>query len=356
MNNLESVSYADPNVENSTLISIIIPFKRISLHLKECLHAISLLSYTNFEVILLPDEKFERDEVSIGDLRNIINVIPTGAVLPGEKRNIGIAHSKGSIIAFIDDDACPDRDWLRNALLCFDNPSVAGVGGPNLTHPSDGTRQMAGGIILQSWIGGGGLTYRYRARDLREDDDLPTVNLLIRKDVLDAVGGFDVKYWPGEDTYLCLQITKTLGKKLVYSPDVLVYHHRRPLFIPHLRQIWNYGRHRGHFAKILPQNSRRPLYFAPSLMVVLLAASPLLFVVPSSLSKLYVLGIFIYLVCVIFESLRTKKVELSLMILLGIPLTHITYGIAFIKGLLSPNIHTKIIDTPIVTDHKSRSA
>ena len=44
-------------------------------------------------------------------------------------RNTGIAQAKGSIIAFVDDDARPEPDWIEQLLAAYDDPAVMAVGG-----------------------------------------------------------------------------------------------------------------------------------------------------------------------------------------------------------------------------------
>ena len=44
-------------------------------------------------------------------------------------RNTGIAQAKGSIIAFVDDDATPEPDWIEQLLAAYDDEHVMAVGG-----------------------------------------------------------------------------------------------------------------------------------------------------------------------------------------------------------------------------------
>jgi cellulose synthase/poly-beta-1,6-N-acetylglucosamine synthase-like glycosyltransferase len=44
----------------------------------------------------------------------------------------------GEIVAYLDDDARPDPHWLTYLAATFLSTEHAGVGGPNITHPSDG--------------------------------------------------------------------------------------------------------------------------------------------------------------------------------------------------------------------------
>lgn len=103
------------------LVSIIIPCKNVDAYVKECIAHCKKLDYDNYEMILLPDKPTS----GIEDVK----IVPTGSVTPGKKRNTGIRHAKGEICAFIDSDAYPREDWLRNAVGYFSNPEIAAVGG-----------------------------------------------------------------------------------------------------------------------------------------------------------------------------------------------------------------------------------
>ena len=109
--------------------------------------------------------------------------------------------------------------------------------GPGVTPPNDSVFQKAGGWVSASFLGGGpAASHRFFPRKKREVDDYPSMNFVVRKSDFRAVDGFNSRFWPGEDTKLCLDLTKKLGKKIIYDPEVLVYHHRRSLFVPHLKQ------------------------------------------------------------------------------------------------------------------------
>ncbi len=310
--------------------SIVIPLKEPGEDLYESLKHCINLDYPNFEIIVLPD-----NAVGLPITANNIRVIPTGPVPPSKKRDLAIFQAYGDVIAFIDDDAYPRRDWLNNASHYFEDENVAGVGGPAVTPSGDTVWQRASGHILSSWIGSGPHSYRYTPRRMREIDDYPTCNLLIRKSVLEKVGGFDTKYWPGEDTKLCLEITKKLGMKLLYVPDVLVYHHRRPVFQPHLKQIWNYSVHRGFFAKKFPETSLRLSYFLPSILVAGFIIGPLIILIIPQLFNLLILIVATYLGINLISALKTKDLKAIILIFLGVILTHVCYGFGFPRGLLA---------------------
>jgi glycosyltransferase involved in cell wall biosynthesis/SAM-dependent methyltransferase len=47
-----------------------------------------------------------------------------------QSRNIGIGLATGEIVAFIDDDAYPDPEWLNRLDEAYDDPETVGAGGP----------------------------------------------------------------------------------------------------------------------------------------------------------------------------------------------------------------------------------
>jgi len=310
-------------------ISIIVPCKVLNNYTAECIAHCKALDYDNVEIIVLPD----------GGAPAVpeVKIIPTGEVPPGKKRNIGVANSAGEFCAFIDSDAYPRKDWLRNAVKYFDDPSIAGVGGPGLTPPEDSTLQEVSGAILSSFMVGQELSARYKAREARESNDIHSCNFIVRKLVFEAIEGWDEHFWPGEDTLLCLAI-KRIGRRMIIAPDVVVYHHRRPLLVPHLRQIWNFGLHRGFFVKEFPETSRKPIYFFPSLLLLGLVGGAVAAPFGGVVGQVFFsfLGLYIFLALVAaFLARNLKQVPL---VWIGILLTHLTYGAGFIRGLVAKEL------------------
>ena len=213
------------------------------------------------------------------------------------------------------------------------------MGGPAVTPETDTVLQKASGAVFASFLTSAGYIYRYVPRSYREVDDYPTVNLLVRKKVFERLGGFDTDYWPGEDTKLCLDITEKLGMKIIYDPEVLVYHHRRPLFRPHLRQVARYAFQRGCFVKRFPATSMRPGYFVPSIFLIALLsglfasfASRTIFFAYGSMLSLYIA---VLTVASVAAAVNARDPLVGVMTMPGIFATHITYGFHFLKGLFS---------------------
>jgi glycosyltransferase involved in cell wall biosynthesis len=299
----------------------------------------------DFEILVILD--FESENL-VQDSK--IKYIFSGIKSPGEKRKLGIENSLGNYIAFLDDDAFHDIDWLKNAKELFDvNQDYIGVCGPSITPPESDFLEKIGGYIFESPLTSGPTRFRHVPSKHRFVDDYPTVNLILRKEVLITVGGFDDNYWPGEDTKLCHDITINYGKKIYYSPLLIVYHKRRSIYHPHLIQISRYATHRGYFAKKFPKTSFKLSYFIPSIFMLYLLLSPLMLFFVPKIINLYLLPFYLYIFLVGMDMVRVYSRSSSfaacLLTATGILISNLSYGVFFIKGLLSkPELILREVD------------
>lgn len=326
-------------------VSIIIPVRAVNDYLRESIPQILQLDWSDYEIIIITDildKKHQWPKTKI---------LASGPVGPAAKRDLGAKAATGEILAFLDDDAYPRSDWLKESIHCFlENPKVAAVGGPAITPQDDGLLQKVSGAVFESYLGGGNLRNRYLCiGDHCLCEDWPTVNLLVRKKVFFEVGGFDTHYWPGEDTKLCLDIVNA-GYIMKYDPEAVVFHHRRSDLLKHLKQTGNYALHRGHFAKKFPRTSLKIFYFVPTLFDVYLLSLLLIslftwqrqilwpnwitFALWSPLI-IYVIGLMIDAIIV---SWRWKHLLVGLIALPLVASTHIWYGIRFVYGLILPKL------------------
>ncbi|MBN1419201.1 MAG: glycosyltransferase [Planctomycetes bacterium] len=321
-------------------VSIIIPVAEPNRFLRESVEMIGRLtaeepggvrrdlrSRALCEVIVLPDR--EPAEPLAG-----ARIIPTGPVGPADKRDHGAGEARGEFLAFLDDDAYPSEDWLARALPHFRDPDVAAVGGPGLTPPDDGPAAQASGAVLASRLASGAYAYRNRRGSRRDVDDYPSFNLIVRRSDFEASGGFRSHYYPGEDTKLCLALTHRLGKRIVYEPDAYVYHHRRPLFRAHCRQVLRYAIHRGKFVREYPETSRRPAYFVPSAFLIGLIAGPAACALAPALWPIYGGACALYgAACIGTAARHAGRPRVALLTAAGLVATHVVYGAGFLWGL-----------------------
>lgn len=288
------------------------------------------LDYPDYEILIVSDKKINK--IKLPKTRFIsTNKKLTG---PGEKRDFALKFAKGEIIAFIDDDAYPDRYWLIEAVKHFQDPLVGAVCGPGVTPQEDSYFQKLGGLTLSSEFCSGSTRIRFVPGVKSFVQDHPTYNFMVRKSLFKEIGGFKTTLWCGEDTKLCLSIINA-NKKILYEPNSIVYHHRRSLFIPHLKQIGNIGLHRGYFAKKYPKTSREIIYFLPSLFMIFVILSIILAVIfPQFIIPIIAIFGLMFYTYFMTTVTRTDPIG-ALIVSLAIPLTHIAYGAFFIKGLFT---------------------
>ena len=299
------------------------------------------LEFKDYEILVLPDLSFDKDSLFFA---SNVKIIPTGDITPPYKRDVGAEAARGEILAFLDDDAYPVKGWLTEAIKIFNEDKEIGcVCGPAITPLNDSILQKASGLVYSSHLISGNQIFRYLPKKRKDVFDFPSCNFLIRKDLFEQLGGFDKPFWPGEDTFLCLKAHNS-GKKMVYDPKVLVFHHRRTLFKKHLIQIRNYAFHRGYFAKKYPKTSLCFEYFIPSIFVISFMIGGVVSLFSSFIKTIYLFVLAVYAVCIIVNSFRIafsgkesypNKIKLALLTISGIIFTHFVYGIYFVKGLLA---------------------
>lgn len=332
-------------------VSVVIACPGDSAMLRECLAAVARQTRAPAETIILPD-------APIRDAPPGVRVIPTGKTRPAEKRNIGIREAKGDVVAFIDDDAYPEPSWIANAVKYFGDDSIGAVGGPGATPPGDGFLARAGGRVYDCILVSGNYRYRYRPGGVRRDvDDYPSCNLFVRTELLRRIGGYRTDFWPGEDTLLCKDIVDS-GSRIVYDPWVVVHHHRRALFGPHLRQLGRYAFHRGYFCRKYPSNSLRISYFIPSLFVAYLLAwlpASSISTVPHSaawfLQAAFLLLLPLYAALVLLATFSLNP-AMWLLTAAGVVASHVVYGVKFAMGLCADKAPCEYIGK----DHPARGA
>ncbi len=321
------------------LVSIIVPVRKINQYIREeIIPALNQQTYQNFELIIIPDK---RNKTKIKGLPDWVKIIPSfPETRPVPKRELGIKHARGEILAFIDDDAYPAQDWLEQAVKLLQDEGTAAVCGPGITPPSNNWKQKTSGWVWSTYLGAGGAgVYRCQPMAQRQVDDFPTFNLLVKKKYYHQAGGFEKDFWPGEDTKLCHDLVYVLNKKIIYDPKIKVFHHRREIFRRHLQQIARYGRQRGNFVNKLPKNNAKLKYFIPLFFILGLTTGPILVLIFNPLIYVYIFFVLVYfiwmMVSIMTVFIKTKDFKIALALGPAIFLTHLVYAVMFLKGLLS---------------------
>ncbi len=200
--------------------------------LDQCLKGLQGLDYPDYEVIVVDDGSTDSTaDIARGYGFRLISVDNGGL---SRARNIGWKAATGEIVAYIDDDAYPDPHWLTYLAATFMKTTHAGVGGPNLAPPDEGT-------VARCVASSPGGPVHVLISDT-EAEHIPGCNMAFRREALEALGGFDARFTiAGDDVDLCWRLQQR-GQTLGYSPAALVWHRRRNSVRAYWRQQKNYGR------------------------------------------------------------------------------------------------------------------
>ena len=101
-------------------------------------------------------------------------------------RNSGTAVAQGEIVAFLDDDASADENWIANLVECYSNPHVVGVGGKIDPHWMDSCPAWFPSEF--NWVVG--CTYRGMPMQAARVRNVIGANMSIRRSIVTAIGGF----------------------------------------------------------------------------------------------------------------------------------------------------------------------
>jgi glycosyltransferase involved in cell wall biosynthesis len=144
-------------------------------------------SLPSVEIILVIDHNSALFERATACMTNVTVVANEQAKGLSGARNTGAARARGEIIAFLDDDAVADEDWLKFLVEPYENPRIAGVGG--LTLPRWQTARPAWLPEEFYWVIG--CNYTGMAPSGAPVRNLIGANMSFRRDMLRLVdGGF----------------------------------------------------------------------------------------------------------------------------------------------------------------------
>ncbi|MFA9288563.1 MAG: glycosyltransferase family 2 protein [Weeksellaceae bacterium] len=321
----------------SYFFTIVIPVREINEYLlHETLPSLTNLNYKDFETIIVPDTVSAYDE-ELTNTYSWLRIIPAEGP-PGIKRDIGASYAKGEILSFVDDDVILPPDWLTNAANIFAkyNPKI--LCGPGILPPFASTLEHIFDTALSSPVGSGGYTYRFTKQSSRMVEDFPAMNLMIQKSIFDEVGGFQTPVWPGEDSKLLHRLYLLTKERSLYHPDVWIYHHRKATIKGYIAQHIRYGTMRGTFAFENDENSQRLIYYLPAAFVMYLSVLLLVNLFSQPILWLYI-PLWLYCIMLNLAYLHLIWIKRPFIAALGaivvIPLTHILYGVFFIKSYLT---------------------
>lgn len=219
-------------------VSVVVCSMNGSRTIDDCFSGLERIDYPDFEVIVVDDGSTDDTGKKAGafaaasDLR--VTVHRTANRGLSAARNLGLASATGEIVAYLDDDARPDPDWLTHLAAAFTSTAHAGIGGPNVTPHEDGR-------VAACVANAPGGPIHVMVTDL-EAEHIPGCNMAFRREALLGIGGFDPRFRAaGDDVDVCWRL-QDAGHTLGFAPAAMVWHHRRGSVRAYWRQQVGYGK------------------------------------------------------------------------------------------------------------------
>ncbi len=202
-------------------VSVIVPVYNDPAGLRRTLEALVDQTYGSYEVVVADNGSTDATPTTARSYRDshpdLLTVVTESEIQSSyAARNAGIraADSESEILAFLDADTTVDDDWLEGAVAAME-----GEGCDYMGCRVEIPRKADEGIIARYNRLTGFPVERY----VREVGFAPTTCLLVRREVLESVGGFDQRLVSGGDLEFGRRVRRA-GWELHYEPSVTVFH------------------------------------------------------------------------------------------------------------------------------------
>ena len=199
-------------------ISIIIPsynsFETICYTLE---HIFSLSDFERVKEVIVvdsSDDKHSKEYLESYQGKGYKLITSGIRVMPAIQRNIGAKQATGDVLAFIDSDAYPDKNWISTILEATERGVLIGGGSYKLPDFQLNNKIAIAQYYLQ-------FNEYLPVGVSNERSFFPSCNLFCNKQLFVSAGGFP-EVRASEDTLFCLNAGKYA--RLEFQPQAMVYH------------------------------------------------------------------------------------------------------------------------------------
>jgi glycosyltransferase involved in cell wall biosynthesis len=208
-------------------ISVLLPCRNVAAFLHSCITSLETQTLRDFEVIAVNDSSIDETPhiLSIWEQQDPrVRVIATDSTGLVNALNVGLQEARTEFIARMDADDIARPQRFEKQLRAFHNdPELVACG----THVHYFPREIvrAGALRYEAWLNSL-IEPQHIERDIFIECPLAHPTLMVRTEVLRAVGGYRDRGWP-EDYDLILRLYSRHAR-MRNLPDVLLDWRERP--------------------------------------------------------------------------------------------------------------------------------
>ena len=214
------------------LVSVVVLNFNGKVLLGRCLTSIFNSDCKSLEIIVVDngsvDGSIEFTKKEFGNdprLKIILNESNLGVA---EGHNVGIRHSRGKYIAFLDNDTQISSKWFNELVKALESdPTIGAVQSKIMLMDKKNTFDSTGGFIDYYGIScerGNCIQDIGQYENISEIFHSKCSAMIIRRKVLDEIGFFDSRYFTHyDDTDLCWRV-RLRGYRVLYIPTTFAYH------------------------------------------------------------------------------------------------------------------------------------
>lgn len=305
------------------LISAIVVTKNNAKTIEKCITSLLNQNYPKerYEIVFVDGHSIDGTDELIkkyAKTRQFLRLYYENCGTIGYARNLGISKSKGDIIVFIDGDAYAPKNWIEKIVDTFQNDEgLAIVGGLDIL--ASNSRITSSYSVMDSW------RRLKKAVGIKAIPCIKAVNFAIRRNVALACNGFDssLSYWE-EPEFMARLYVKMKIAKILYDPEIFVYHERRLLgsALVRVRKIFRKSMIgapvflRKHMIKVALASPMSPHATSFYMILACVVGAPLLVFLTlnglllSTLKILLILYLSLVGIYTLYASMRTKKFAL----------------------------------------------
>jgi succinoglycan biosynthesis protein ExoA len=267
-------------------------------------------------------------ELSLTIVDNTLSKIPSGL-------NRALETSAGEYVIRFDAHSIPAPDYIEKCMQALESGKGENVGGVWMIVPgADNWISRSIAIAAAHPIGAGDARYRVGG-DAQAVDTVPFG--AFRRDLIDRIGPFDENLLTNEDYEFNVRVRKS-GGIVWFDPEIRSTYIARSTLKELAEQYWRYGYWKSQMLNRYPETLRWRQALPP---IFILSCISLVFLslISTTARLLLIVEVLLYLLTTLWVGVSFSIKRRDFGYMLGIPLAiatmHLSWGTAFLRGLLS---------------------